>query len=218
MERTQTSDSFVLGAMLSFSGGLQDAYTYNIRGSVFANAQTGNVVLMSQNLMLGKFSVAFHYILPLMSFALGVFIAERIESNHKSASKIHWRQIVLLVEIFLLGAVGFLPETLNVLANVFVSFSCAMQVQSFRKVHGFGYASTMCIGNLRSGIESLSQYLRIRDKNLLFRTLHYFGIIFIFAMGSGIGGIASSVMGIHTIWISAALLSMIVVIMKREFI
>ena len=35
-----------------------------------------------------------------------------------------------------------------------------MQVQTFRKVHGYGYASTMCIGNLRSGTESLSIYLR----------------------------------------------------------
>ena len=46
----QTSESFRLSAVLSFSGGLQDAYTYNVRGNVFANAQTGNVVLMSQNI------------------------------------------------------------------------------------------------------------------------------------------------------------------------
>ena len=44
----QTSESFRLSAILSFSGGLQDAYTYNTRGSVFANAQTGNVVLDRQ--------------------------------------------------------------------------------------------------------------------------------------------------------------------------
>ena len=47
--KTQTSESFRLSALLSFSGGLQDAYTYNVRDGVFANAQTGNVVLMSQN-------------------------------------------------------------------------------------------------------------------------------------------------------------------------
>ena len=38
----QISESFRLSAILSFSGGLQDAYTYNVRGNVFANAQTGN--------------------------------------------------------------------------------------------------------------------------------------------------------------------------------
>ena len=60
-EAMQTSESFTLSALLSFSGGLQDAYTYNIRGRVFANAQTGNVVLMSQNFMLGKFGAGLHY-------------------------------------------------------------------------------------------------------------------------------------------------------------
>ena len=45
LAKTQTSESFRLSALLSFSGGLQDAYTYNVRDGVFANAQTGNVVL-----------------------------------------------------------------------------------------------------------------------------------------------------------------------------
>ena len=52
--KTQTSESFLLSAILSFSGGLQDAYTYNIRDNVFANAQTGNVVLMSQSFLTGS--------------------------------------------------------------------------------------------------------------------------------------------------------------------
>ena len=41
----QMSESFLTAAFLSLSGGLQDAYTYIYRGHVFANAQTGNIVL-----------------------------------------------------------------------------------------------------------------------------------------------------------------------------
>ena len=59
-EAMQTSESFVLSALLSFSGGLQDAYTYNVRGRVFANAQTGNVVLMSQSFMQGEIAMGLH--------------------------------------------------------------------------------------------------------------------------------------------------------------
>lgn len=36
------------------SGGFQDAYTYCCRGSVFANAQTGNIVLLSAALFRGE--------------------------------------------------------------------------------------------------------------------------------------------------------------------
>ena len=216
LAKTQTSESFRLSALLSFSGGLQDAYTYNVRDGVFANAQTGNVVLMSQSFMQGDWHKGLRYIFPLISFATGIFLAERIESRFKTGSKIHWRQIILFIEIAMLFTVGFMPPGLNMLANIMVSFSCAMQVQTFRKVHGYGYASTMCIGNLRSGTESLSQYFRTKEKGTLYKALHFFGIIFIFAIGAGIGGILSEKFGIGTIWISPAILLVVALMMIKE--
>ena len=212
----QRSESFFLSALLSFSGGLQDAYTYNIRGNVFANAQTGNVVLMSQNFMCGQWLRGFYYLCPLIAFSLGVFAAERIESSFKNSKRPHWRQIILLIEMIVLAVVGILPAHLNMPANMLVSFSCAMQVQAFRKVHGYGYASTMCIGNLRSGTESLSQYLRSGDPAVLRKALHLFGIILIFALGAGTGGILSGVFGIRTIWISVSILLAVTILMVKE--
>ena len=212
----QKSESFRLSALLSFSGGLQDAYTYNMRNGVFANAQTGNVVLMSQNFMQGNWYKGLHYMIPLVSFAAGIFLAERIESRFKNSTKIHWRQIILVIEFILLLAVGFMPASFNMVANVLVSFSCAMQVQTFRKVHGYGYASTMCIGNLRSGTESLSQYIRTKEKESLRKALHFFGIIPIFAIGAGIGGVISGRIGFGTIWISSAILVVVALMMVKK--
>ena len=212
----QKSESFMLSALLSFSGGLQDAYTYNVRGNVFANAQTGNVVLMSQSFMSGQWMAGLYYLCPLLAFSLGVFVAERIESRYKLEGKLHWRQIILIVEMIALAIVGALPASLNMLSNMLVSFSCAMQVQTFRKVHGYGYASTMCIGNLRSGMESLSQYMRSGDKSALHKALHFFGIILIFAIGAGLGGVLSGILGIKTIWISVAILFAVALIMIKE--
>ena len=214
--KMQTSESFRLSALLSLSGGLQDAYTYNMRDGVFANAQTGNVVLMSQNFMQGSFMQGLHYMCPLLSFALGIFVAERIENKFKSIEKIHWRQIVLVIEVIALIIVGFLPTEMNMIANMIVSFSCAMQVQTFRKVHGYGYASTMCIGNLRSGTESLSQYLRDKNKESLFKALHFFGIILIFAIGAGLGGVLSGFLGIRTIWLSVLILVIAISMMTGQ--
>ena len=211
----QKSESFPLSALLSFSGGLQDAYTYNVRGKVYANAQTGNVVLMSQNFMCGEWLQGAYYLCPLISFSLGVFVAERIECRYKNSSNLHWRQIILFIEMAVLAIVGFLPTHFNMIANMLVSFSCAMQVQTFRKVHGYGYASTMCIGNLRSGTESLSQYLRSGNPESLRKSLFFFGIILIFAIGAGTGGIVSGVLGIRTIWISVAFLLVVTVIMTK---
>ena len=74
----QMSESFLTAVFLSLSGGLQDAYTYLFRGKVFANAQTGNIVLMSQSLFDGDLSRFAHYFIPVLSFALGVAAAECI--------------------------------------------------------------------------------------------------------------------------------------------
>ena len=211
----QRSESFLLSALLSFSGGLQDAYTYNVREKVFANAQTGNVVLMSQNFMCGEWRKGLFYLCPLLSFSLGVFVAEQIECKFKENRILHWRQIVLFVEMIVLAIVGLLPAHCSVLANILVSFSCAMQLQTFRKVHGYGYASTMCIGNLRSGTESFSQFLRSGNRTALFKALYFFGIILVFAIGAGIGGILSAALGIRTIWISVAVLLVVTIIMTK---
>ena len=118
----------------------------------------------------------------------------------------HWRQIVVAIEIVVLFAVGFMPETMNMAANILVSFVCSMQVNAFRKIKGSPYASTMCIGNLRSGTAALSAYMRERKPRLLRQALCYFAIIFLFAIGAGIGGRLSMAYGERAIWVSSILL------------
>jgi uncharacterized membrane protein YoaK (UPF0700 family) len=200
------SETFPAAALLSASGGLQDAYTYIVRGGVFANAQTGNVVLLSQSLLAGEIHRAVGYIVPLLSFAFGVAAAEFIRLRYKNARTVHWRQLVLLCEIVLLLLVGFAPQSMNLLANAAVSLSCAMQVQAFRHVGGNAYASTMCIGNLRSGVESLCTYATGGDKGALKKACTYFGVIAFFALGAGAGCLFIPIMGIKTVWLSCTLL------------
>lgn len=204
--RGQMSESFLTAVFLSLSGGLQDAYTYLFRGKVFANAQTGNIVLLSSNLMDGNWERVLHYLVPLCAFALGVLTAEKMRERFREMRTLHWRQLVVLGEGLLLFLVGFLPQEQNLLANAIVSFACAMQVQAFRKVHGYPFASTMCIGNLRSGMDALVAFGHTHDKNALWKSLHYFAIIFIFALGAGIGTQCVGIFGERTIWLSCALL------------
>ena len=183
-KQIQMSESFLNSAVLAVSGGFQDAYTYFTRDNVFSNAQTGNVVLMSQEFMAGNFIGGIKYLLPFLAFGLGVLVTEQINARYKMAKRIHWRQLIILIEIAILAIVGFIPHSLNMAATVLVSFSCAMQVQAFRKVNGFAYASTMCIGNLRSGTDALSAFLREKRKEPLIKAFHYYGIIFFFAVGA----------------------------------
>jgi uncharacterized membrane protein YoaK (UPF0700 family) len=205
-EDIQMSEAFITSVFLALSGGFQDAYTYFTRNEVFSNAQTGNIVLMSTHLMMGEWMDVLRYLCPLLAFAGGVFFAERIHMLFKYAKRLHWRQGILLMEIIILFAVGFMPARLDLLATALVSFACAMQVQTFRKVSGYSYASTMCIGNLRSGTEAFTSYLHTHDTEKLKKALYYFGIILFFGLGAGIGGNLSIRYGFHIIWVSSGLL------------
>ena len=205
--RGQMSDSLRLGTVLTLAGGLQDAYSYNCRGQVFANAQTGNIVLLGQSLAGGQWAVALHYVFPLLAFLAGVYASEWVRHLGRHSRTLHWRQTVLLVEIALLTAAGFLPQAMNPLANALMSFACAMQVDSFRKFRGVPCATTMCIGNMRSGTELLSRYHITKDKALLRQSLHYYYIILVFAAGAALGAVLTGRIGEKTIWIAAGLMA-----------
>ena len=209
----QMSDSLRAAAFIILSGGFQDAYTYCCRGGVFANAQTGNIVLLSAVLFRREWHTAVKYLIPILSFMAGIAAAEIIHIRLKHLEKLHWRQIILLCETALLLAVGFLPQSADAPANALVSFVCALQVQTFHKVRGHAYASTMCIGNMRSGTEALCAYFKERDREILRKALTYFGVVLLFALGAGIGSVATLHWGPGTIWLSCGLLAISFLIM-----
>lgn len=134
--RKQMSETNMLMILLTISGGLQDAYSYFVRGEVFSNAQTGNIVLMSTYVAKGNWHRALHYLIPVLAFAMGIFIAERLHARFKDVGFIHWRQIIVFTEMVLLCIVGFIPlgGSYDFVANALSSCACAMQVQSFGKV------------------------------------------------------------------------------------
>ncbi len=109
----------------------------------------------------------------------------------------HWKQTILLAEAFLLLLVPFIP--LDLFANSLTSFVCGMQVQTFRKLRGHPFATTMCIGNLRSGTVSVVNWLCHREDHHLRAAGAYYYVIFCFVIGAVIGNALAPVTGLFTI-------------------
>ena len=188
----QPSDTFAVAALLALAGGFLDAYTYLCRGGVFANAQTGNMVLLAVRASEGRWQEAAAYLAPILAFALGVLVAEGVRTCQHSRGPFHWRHTVLGAEILVLAAASLLPTGgPDGVVNVSVSFVCALQVEAFRKVRGYPFASTMCTGNLRSGTEALYHGVLAHDRELLRRGGCYFGVIACFLAGAALGGLLS---------------------------
>lgn len=66
MERNKIYEWLEVGLCLCFIGGFLDAYTYVSRGGVFANAQTGNIILLILGLAAGEGGAALRYLVPIM--------------------------------------------------------------------------------------------------------------------------------------------------------
>lgn len=216
----QMSESLLLGALLAIAGGFFDAYTYLCRGGVFANAQTGNIVLLGLNLAEREWERALSYLLPILAFALGVAAAEFVKRRGKSRKKkhavLHWRQVIVLAEIILLAIVALQPQQMNAVVNIVISFVCAMQVESFRKVRGSAFATTMCTGNLRSGTEQLLIWQHTGDPNAARKARHYYVIILFFILGGALGALLTDALGERALLLTCAPLLAVFALMFRE--
>ncbi|WP_312652243.1 YoaK family protein [Aminipila sp.] len=213
----QMSETYVVGIILAIVGGYLDAYTYICRGQVFANAQTGNMVLLGIQLAQGNFLRALYYLVPIITFFVGVFFVEFIKAKFKINKTLHWRQIAIAIELILLLGIAFLPEgRYNAIATIVVSFVCSLQAQSFRKFNGNAYASTMCTGNLRSASEHFFRYSSLKNMEDLKVTLQYLIVILFFILGAIIGCYLTNVYEVKSVLFSCLGLAVVLLLMIKK--
>ena len=207
LERAPAHEMLRVGLCLAFTGGFLDAYTYLLRGGVFANAQTGNMVLMALYAA-RRDGRAFYYLLPIAAFLAGVIVTEWLKARLTNAQHIAWQHVVLLAEAILVFAVGFVPRSVpDAVVNVTVSFICSLQVNSFRRTRGLPYATTMCTGNLRSAGVHVFAWAH-GDKTAGRAALRYCAVILVFCAGAWAGAVLAGAWGVHAVWAcSAALLA-----------
>lgn len=188
-DASQVSESFLTTGLLTAAGGFLDTYSYLARGGVFANAQTGNIVLLGTQLIGGSWSGCLRYLLPVAAFSGGVMISHAVRDGSRTSRLLHWRQYLILIEIFLLTAASFLPRgwITDTAANILISAVCAIQFSAFRKSSGYASATTFCTGNLRSGSDALYRYRKTGNREELRKIKNYFGLILSFFAGIPIG-------------------------------
>ena len=201
MKHGPMSESLTVGLLLALAGGMLDAYSFINRGEVFATAETGNIVQLSVHLSMGEWASAFQYLLPILAFILGVVSAEAIRRRAEGRTgRLQWQQYLLLAECGVLAAVSLLPQgPLDPLANILISFTSAVQVDSFRKFRGCAGSTTMCTGNLRSGTELLFRFFALPDPQSGTKASVYYRLILCFVLGAVLCGRLSLLFGPRTV-------------------
>ena len=91
--KSDASEALLFSVLLTIIGGFFETYSYVARDHVFANGQTGNMARLGMNLATGDFAGAFKYLIPIVCFALGVYLAEMVKTFCERHHILHWKSI-----------------------------------------------------------------------------------------------------------------------------
>lgn len=171
-------------ALLMAVGGFLGAFTYVLRGGVFCNAQTGNLVLLGIALGEGNWSRALYLLLPIGAYFLGTVVSEVIAGPIKRFHLIRWDTLFIILEIIAVIILGLIPETAPYqITQVTVNFICSMQYNTFRQAQGIPMATTFCTNHLRQAAVWLTKYVKHREHPQIARFLSHLLMLAVFVAG-----------------------------------
>lgn len=188
---------------LAACGGFLDAFTYLGHGHVFANAMSGNVVLLGVYAAGGDFVRALDYLSPILAFLAGVAVAEMLRLPRFLKWIPQAPFAALTLEIVFLGAAGFFPKELGSTFLVLgISFVAALQSSSFRRAGQWAYNSTVTTGNLRLSGEAFFQTLfAARDIRSSKKAAFYAALCLAFLVGAVFGGFCVLALADRALWV-----------------
>ena len=190
--------------VLTAIGGFFGAYTFMMRGNVFCNAQTGNVVLMGIALGTGKWKEGLYYLIPIFAYMLGAFVSELLPKPVKKHLPIRWDTLLIAIEMVTVVILGFIPVSAPVqISQVIINFVASMQYNTFRQAEGVAGATTFATNHIRQiGVGLAKELTHLHKPNKKHRKglIEHFAMLVFFISGAFIGAILCNVAKEKAIW------------------
>ncbi len=213
-----TCEKYYIFELLTVAAGMMGLYTYILRGEVFCNAQTGNVVKMALEFGRGNFRECIYYLIPFMAYIAGTVVSEILPEKVRKAHFIRWDTMLVGIEIIVLLAIGFIPLTWpHQIVQVIICFLCSMQFNTFRQAEGIPMATTFVTNHVRQIGINIAKRIQHKDESEAERKISRHGnIILAFFTGGAIMTAASSYLQEYTIWLAVIPLSICFIVMLRS--
>lgn len=195
---------------LMFVSGFYGAYTYTLKGGVFCNAQTANFVMMA--IAIGNFNItkAVYYLIPMAAYIIGAMISEELALRIKKYNFIRWDTLLILIEIFVVILLGFLPDSLPFqVSQVIVNFICSMQYNTFRQANKIPLATTFCTNHTRQVGVKLVKFFRHKDKKQISNMFVHIKMLCAFVLGASIATYLGLKMGNKSLFFNLIPLSIV---------
>jgi len=200
-------DTLLSAVLLATTGGLLDAVVYTLHGHVFANAMTGNVILLGITVFSRDWIQAARHLTPIAAFIAGVAASRYLRLLPQFYASLS----VLVLEMLVLGGAGMLKPSFPEMAfTAIIAFTSAFQISTFRLVGRLPYSSTFITGNLRTAAEGfVSQFLdtdREERRRERAQSRKLFLICGFFLAGALAGAWGGPHFGNRTLWLAEPLL------------
>lgn len=197
-------------ALLMAAGGYLGAFTYNLRGGVFCNAQTGNILLMAIALGRGQFSHAAYYLIPMAAYLAGAMLSEVLPLSLRRFGLVRWDTALVGLEVLVVLLLGLLPETAPFqISQVAINFICSMQYNTFRQAQGVPMATTFCTNHVRQVGIRLIKSARHRSRHELVLAMAHIGMLSVFVAGAAVCTLLCARLQGRTVWGAAVLLAVV---------
>lgn len=195
--------SLATGSVLVLATGFVDAYTFLQHGHVFAQAMTGNLVLVA----IGAFEPSVvEFWRPLTAYA--AFLAGVAVmwgwSRRRGAPAPQLATLGLLVVV--LVVVGFLPQGAPAVAvTTAIAFAAGLQIAAFRDVGRAAFTTTVMTSNSMKAMNATLTALASADADDRAVARSYVTALGGFVAGAFLGAFLTSWWGERAAWADAAL-------------
>jgi uncharacterized membrane protein YoaK (UPF0700 family) len=213
---TNVGLSIVAASVLTAAGGSMDAWVYMDHGHVFANAQTGNVVLIGVHVASGDFTSAAQHVPPIMAFIFGL-VSSSLTGKWLKKAALNSRNVRLTVECVILAALALIAGHLpNGAVTACIGFTAAVQITSFSHIGDVTFNTGMTTGNLRGAFSAASEVLyEPASKKDRTRAVALGSMCLAFAVGAALGGFFTLHSGDQTLFVTAGMVGLAALLMWR---
>ena len=182
-----------LFCMLMLIAGFWGGFTYSLRGRVFVNAQTGNLVFLSLGIASWDTALIKNALATFLAYFCGIITAELIS-----------KRILLIFSLVVTICLGFIPETAPFeFTNFSIAFTAAMQFNTFERAHGMGMATPFCTNHVKQASANFVRFLKTRDSNKLRISLSHLSMILSFVTGAALSIFLGKFFLGKAIWLSS---------------
>ena len=191
------------GGLLLLGGtGFVDAYTFLAHGHVFAQAMTGNIVLVGVGIVDPAVVPFWRPLATFLAFVVGVAVEWVLRRRLRPGVP---QRVTLALLVVVLGVVGFLPASVpgGVVASA-IALVAGLQIAAFDQIGSAKFTTTVMTSNSRATVAAVLGALSSRSRADAGLAAHLLGSLAVFVVGVVVGAVVTEAVHTRAAWVAAA--------------